>query len=108
MEWVKHHPGKTRGQVISELTHEALLVNDRNDHIWVVRMNNRGTSLICFAVGKVDGIWHHKMISEDVGPDVYDCPLEMLDMTVPRNEEWRQKVRRYHYDLAEAQKKDQG
>jgi len=104
MEWVKHHPGKTRSQVISELTHEALLVNDQDDHIWIVKMNNRGTSLICFAVGKVDGIWHHKMIAEDIGPDIYDCPLEMLDMTVPRNEEWRQRVRRHH---AEAQKKAQ-
>lgn len=94
MEWVKHD-GKVRATVISEITANAIDFEDMDDHVWVVLINNRGSSLFCFGIAQNDDGWHTKMIAEDVGPDVYDCPRRLLDLSVTRNEQWRAQVMRH-------------
>ena len=95
-DWIKEE-NKTKTQLMEEVfLVDAIDHKDMGTHVWVAKLNNRGTSLVCYATGKVDGIWHHKLITEDIGPDVYDCPLGLLEMCVTRNIPWRTKVMQWH------------
>lgn len=95
MEWIDHEL-KTRSVVLSEITKDCVVFEDMEDHVWVVRINNKGPSLFCYGIGKVDGRWHTKMIPEELGPDVFDCPRNFLEMTVSKNIEWRNTVERWN------------
>lgn len=99
MEWVANKLN-LRSRVLDEITEGALDFEDMGDHAWVVRINNKGTSLMCYGIQQAEGTWYTKLIPEDVGPDVYDCPRRLLDMAVPRNIEWR----RHIMQLSEAKK----
>lgn len=95
-------PGKTKYQIMEDhILPEAIDHKDMGDHIWVAKLNNRGTSLFCYATARGDdGHWQVKQIPEDIGPDVYDCPIRLLEACVSRNPQWRQKVVEFHREQA--------
>lgn len=96
MNWIKAETDRDT-LMTNVITKETVEHLDCKTHVWVVRMNNRGTSLLCYATAHDENSqWYYKIIPEDVGPDVFDCPLEFLDMCVPRNFPWREEVRKFH------------
>ena len=99
LEWVKFQ-GRTKLQIIEdEVNRDAVSYADMGDHVWVAKLNNRGTNLLCYGFARDDqNEWNVKLIPEDVGPDVYDCPITLLDMCVTRNVDWRAKVVAWHRD----------
>lgn len=102
-EWVPCR-GMLREQIVAELITDSAASADMGDHLWVVSVNNRGPCLFCYGLqlgylddgGPWKDQWFVKRIPEDVGPDVYDCPMELLDMARPTNPAWRDQVRRWH------------
>lgn len=100
MEWIP--VSGFRDQIVAELRKDCVTLADMGDHLWVVTMNHDGSRLSCYglAVGS-DGpsghkCWYLKKIPEFAGPDVYDCPLEVLEAALSTNDAWREKVREWH------------
>ncbi len=94
MDWIKCE-GKTKAQIMSDvIITNSVAYKDMGTHVWVAKINNRGPSLLCYATAKSDEVWYYKMITEDMGPDVYDVPQDMLDMCISRNMAWRLEVAR--------------
>lgn len=97
-------PGMSRDGVVAEIRKDCVSLVDRGDHLWAVIVNNKGPCLFCFGIGEgVDSrrsppetVVIVKRIPEDVGPDVYDCPIELLEAARPTNETWRERVRQWH------------
>lgn len=113
LEWIPM-PGLGRDQVLQEIIKDAVEHSDHGDHVWTVQINNRGASLFCYglqlglyeAQGKEGNVWYVKRIPEDNEPDVYDCPITLLEATVSRSDTWRKRVIQHHVDKkAEADKK---
>lgn len=93
-------PGLQRDMVIDEIAATSVDYSDKGNHVWSASMTNEGTILFCYALqvdeytsnGKTFNSWYIKRIPESVGPDVYDCPFEIMDMCKMTNIEWRQRV----------------
>ncbi len=93
-------PGMKREEIVEELTKSSVGIADKGDHIWAAMINNLGTILYCFALqvdehnlnGRIINAWFVKRIPEAAGPDVYDCPQDIIDMCKTTNIEWRREV----------------
>jgi len=93
-------PGLNRETILNDLTSDALAHRDCGDHVWVASMDHNGTLLYCYAVrvapyqhgDKEISVWYVKRIPESVGPDVYDCPVDIMEMCRLTNADWRQQV----------------
>jgi hypothetical protein len=96
LEWIAM-PGLTRERIIEDITRDAVAHRDMGTHVWVAMINNLGSMLYCFAVqlgafdhhGREVGVYYVKRIPEAAGPDVYDCPQEIMEMCRITNPEWR-------------------
>ena len=80
------------------LTHAA-----RGNVLWSVwaftnksEIGSVRTVIHCDLLGKMDGDWGYKGMSESVGPCYYSCPLSYLEMAEETNADWRAEVRKYH------------
>ena len=97
-------PGMSRDEIIADIRKDSVAIADKGDHLWVVVINNLGPCLFCFgiAAGKDESksppevCYVVKRIPETVGPDVYDCPMELLDSSRPVNETWREQARNWN------------
>ena len=100
LEWIPF-PGFTRERIVEELTRECVASKDCGDHVWVAVINNLGTILFCYGLqvgaykhfDREINVYYVKRIPESVGPDVYDCPDEILDMCRIQNAQWREQLR---------------
>jgi hypothetical protein len=103
LEWIPCH-GMERQQVVDVIIKECVSFSDMKDHIWVVAINHLGPSLYCYGLQLCDvivngtrkNVWFVKRIPEAVGPDVYDCPLDVMEAARTTNQQWRDAVRQWH------------
>jgi hypothetical protein len=99
-------PGLTREQIIEEIRKESVGVSDHTDHVWAATVSNTGTMLYCYGLqvgpyeygGREINVWYIKLIPEAMGPDVYDCPSDILDMCRITNQEWRDELKKQNED----------
>jgi len=72
------------------------------NHVWQLVKMPDGRKFICLDLiaKQRNGGWGYKGMSEDMGPNYYDCPLSLLDKADPVDVgyavEWRKAVREYH------------
>lgn len=93
-------PGFDRKKVLDEIVEGAVAHVDCGNHVWTAEIEHRGTLLYCYGlqIGEYDhmgekiNIYYVKKIPESVGPDVFDCPKDMLEMCVSKNAKWREDV----------------
>lgn len=95
-------PGLSREKVIEDITSDCVSyhIPPSPDHVWVAKIEHKGTMLYCYAVqlgpytqaDKEGNVWYVKKIPESVGPDVFDCSRELLEMCHPTNVRWRDRV----------------
>lgn len=105
LEWVPL-PGLTREMVLADLIEGSLGSVDLNDHVWTVDVTHRGPTLCCYALfaglykdpktGREFNAWYVKRIPEAAEPDVYDCPLELMEQAFITSPKWREQVRKWH------------
>jgi hypothetical protein len=77
------------------------------NHVWqLVLIEATGRKLITLDLiaKERNGGWGNKGMSEDAGPNYYDCPLALLNKASPVTEgyavQWRESVRQHHADKA--------
>lgn len=98
--------GYDKADIVRELTQpDSIKVSCVGNHLWQVRehLNDDGTTeryIVLSLLSNDDGGWGHKDMTEDMGPNYYDCPLSLLKMVPcpdsPYAREWRRKVREHH------------
>ena len=105
LEWIPL-PGLDRDKVLDDIRDGCVGSADMRDHVWATNITNKGTILFCYGLqagpykdpqsGREFNVWYVKRIPEEAGPDVYDCPIELLDQAFPTNQAWRVQVREWH------------
>lgn len=101
LEWVPLL-GHDRARALDEIVQGSIGWRDMGDHVWVVSLINLGPCLFCYALtmGFDETTraqsWFTKMVPESVGPEVIDCPIELLDASRVTNGAWRERVRQHH------------
>ena len=69
-------------------------------HFWLAVSRERVSFVLLCLLGKSDGVWGYKDMTEDMGPYFYDCPQSIIKAVGPtanpRAQEWRAKVETYH------------
>ncbi len=107
MGWTFLHNMPDKRQVIEMCTRgsktlQCVMKAVHGNHLWTVWQDSvtKNKSIILFLLGKNQGDWGYKDITEIMGPWEYDCPLSFLDAVPEPNtrsaKEWREKVRKYH------------
>lgn len=94
-------PGMSFKQVLETLTGNCAdyWSHPNGTHMWVAEITNLGTILTCYILkidkyihfGKEHNCIYVNRVQESDGPEVYDCPQQILEMCRITNEEWRKK-----------------
>lgn len=98
LEWIAM-PGLSREKIVEELTENCAASIDLGNHLWVANITNKGPLLFCYGLqigihnemGRTFNTWFVKRIPESAAPELYDCPIDIMDMCIMTNMEWRQK-----------------
>ena len=105
MGWCLMEKGASKSKVIAYLRSsydpkfKSVKSTLAGNQLWSV-MQCHDTGLIHIhldLLGSQGGRWGHKGISEASGPYYYNCPLLFLLVAPVTNQDWRDKVLRYHF-----------
>jgi hypothetical protein len=70
-------------------------------HWQAIRAPQGNVVICCALIRQEDGEWGYKLMDESMGPNYYDCPMQLLNMATEPTPgtyaaEWRAKVRAHH------------
>ena len=108
MGWTFLYNCPDKSQVIEECvkeqsTHVCIAKSVLGNSLWTVWRHKTKLTLeiVLFRLGKDNGSWGYKDMTEGMGPCYYDCPLSFLNLVPeptdsPHAKGWREKVREHH------------
>jgi hypothetical protein len=103
MGWTFLYNVPDKHQAIELCTRESntlkcILKAIHGNNLWTVwdDSQSKKKTIILFRLGKDNGNWGYKDVTEYQGPSYYDCPESFLSIAPCSNKDWRGKVHCFH------------
>jgi hypothetical protein len=103
MGWTFLYNAPDKSQVIEECTRgsdklRCIRKASHGSELWTIweDTETKHKTIVLFLLARKDRNWGYKDMTEAMHPYYYQCPLSFLDEVPVANEDWREKVRKYH------------